>query len=494
VPSLNDVARAHTDLAPDDLDWLHALVADWQLLADLSFADLVLWLPDRDGSGYHVGAQMRPTTGPTAHPDDLVGSFAAAGSRPLLGVARGERRIVREGEPDWRAGVPVRTEAIPVLRAGRVLAVIGRDTNLVTVRTPSRLELTYLQCAGELATMIAEGSFPACGRSATVESRGGPRVGDGLVRLDPDGVVVFASPNALSAYRRLGLSADLMGAHLGRTTAMLAAESAPVEESLAVRVGGQHGRESEIETAGATVDLRVIPLLPGGVHVGAIVLVHDVTELRRRERELVSKDATIREVHHRVKNSLQTVAALLRLQSRRLEGDAARSALDEAVRRIGSIALVHETLSAAGQSRVGFDEVADRVLALAQDMVVSPGARIARIGSFGPLPEQVATPLALVLAELVHNALEHGLAGHPGSIDVEVRRRPGQRLEVTVRDDGTGLPAGFDPAFSSGLGLQIARTLVEHELRGPLVLSRRAGGGTEATISVVVPAEGSPGG
>ena len=77
MPSLAELARSHTDLDAQDVAWLHLLQADWQIIADLSFADLVLWLPDSQGSGFWAGAQMRPTTGPTAYVDDLVGPFVA---------------------------------------------------------------------------------------------------------------------------------------------------------------------------------------------------------------------------------------------------------------------------------------------------------------------------------------------------------------------------------------------------------------------------------
>src|SRR5256886_15042212 len=82
--------------------------------------------------------------------------------------------------------------------------------------------------------------------------------------------------------------------------------------------------------------MRALPLVPSGVPIGALVLVRDVTEVRRRDRALMTKDATIREIHHRVKNNLQTVAALLRLQARR--APAARAALEESVRRGGPVA------------------------------------------------------------------------------------------------------------------------------------------------------------
>ena len=113
VPTLNDLARRHTALTSADIDWLHALVSDWQLLADLSFADLVLWAPLQDSSGWVVLAQMRPTTGPTTFHDDVVGSFAPTGARPFLESAQRERRICREGDPEWTRGVPVRRGVDP---------------------------------------------------------------------------------------------------------------------------------------------------------------------------------------------------------------------------------------------------------------------------------------------------------------------------------------------------------------------------------------------
>lgn len=242
---MNDLVRQHTALGDTDLEWLHLLVSEWQLLSDLSFADLVLWVPTLDGTRYVSVAQMRPNTGPTSYQDDMVGHLVPRGRRPLLDAALDEGRIVREGDPEWREEVPVRVESIPVRREGRVLGVIARNTNLLTVRTPSRLELTYLQSASDLAQMIAAGSFPFPDQQVDMDAS--PRVGDGLIRLDADGVVQYASPNALSAYHRLGFSADLVGHHLGRTTAELAPSRGPVDEALAKVASGWAPREFEIE-------------------------------------------------------------------------------------------------------------------------------------------------------------------------------------------------------------------------------------------------------
>ncbi len=251
MPTLTDLTRGLTPLTGADVEWLHALVSDWQLLADLSFADLVLWAPLRTGSGWVALAQMRPTTGPTALYDDMVGTVVAAGERPLVDAARAEQRICREGDPEWTHGVPVRRESIPVTRDARLVAVIERSTNLSSARTPSRLELTYLKGADDLAQMVAAGMFPDPGEEpALVRS---PRVGDGLLRLGRSGKVSYASPNALSAYRRLGLSADLVGAELGPLTAGLCAPAQPSDDSLMVTASGRAPRETEVEGNGSVV-------------------------------------------------------------------------------------------------------------------------------------------------------------------------------------------------------------------------------------------------
>jgi two-component system, sensor histidine kinase PdtaS len=495
VPTLNDLAKSRTGLGDADLEWLHALVSDWQLLADLSFADLILWAPARDGGGWLAVAQMRPTTGPTSLQDDIVGTIATPEDQHLLDVVRNERRIWRESDPDWTTGVPVRTEGIPVTRAGRVIAVIERCTNLNSARTPSRLELTYVQGADDLARMVAEGTFPFPGEPAMLVRS--PRVGDGLLRLGKSGRVTYASPNAQSAYRRLGLATDLIGAELAVITAGLCAPDQPMDESLMVVAGGRAPRAAEVDGNGSVVQLRAIPLIVGGMRTGALILIRDVTELRHRERELMTKDATIREIHHRVKNNLQTVAALLRMQARRLRAPEARDALDEAARRVGPIAVVHEMLSHAPEEIVDFDAIADRVAMMAGEVSAPEVLVVPKItGSFGRLPAAVATPLAMVLTELLQNALQHGFphaTRDPGVLEVHVLREQ-ERLTVTVADSGVGLPDGFDVDAAVGLGLQIVRTLVVSELGGRLRITPRPQGGTKAVVDLPVGYEPPPGG
>ena len=186
--------------------------------------------------------------------------------------------------------------------------------------------------------MIAEGSFPYPARGA--DSTAAPRVGDGVMSLDADGPGPYLSPNANSALHRVGIHANAVG----MTLAELGFHDDMVRKAYEHRIPVVEEFEPASDVA---LLCRCLPILAGGEVAGGVLLVRDVTDLRKRDRLLISKDATIREIHHRVKNNLQTISSLLRLQARRLENPEAKAAVSESVRRIRTIALVHESLSAS---------------------------------------------------------------------------------------------------------------------------------------------------
>ncbi len=474
MASIEDYVQGRSSLSPDQIHRLRELVADWQLLSDLSFADLILWVPLRKDfkswpTGYVAVAHIRPTTAATLFPLDVIGDEISYGARPHIDQALSGAEIVRDTQPEALGDHMVKEETIPVMVGEHVIGVISRHRDSDLMRQPSRLELNYREIAHNLYRMIAEGTFPYPDAGSLFDPA--PRVGDGLIRLDVNGVISYASPNARSAFSRLGWVSEVEGHVLGDVAQSLARVRPDAhEETIALGLTGKALKRVEIENVGGTIDFTVLPLIRSGDRIGAIVMLNNVTELRRRERELVTKDATIREIHHRVKNNLQTVSALLRLQARRIEDPGASAALNEAVRRIASIALVHETLSNSRDSSVAFDDVLDSLVTHALEL--SPRMnelRINRTGSFGSLEPRIATPLALVITELIHNALEHGLAEEGLALGIHVSSSASE-LSVTISDDGVGFPEGFDIATSANLGLQIVRTLTENELRGTLSL------------------------
>jgi len=470
MSQLRDLLVEHTDLDEGAIRHLEALLRDWQILSDLSFADLLLFVPvtcPHSSPSYLCVGQMRPYTAATVYQEDLVGVTFPQENRFQVARAFTDRRVIRDADPDWSTGVPVREEAVPVRYRDGIIAVVTRESNVSMARSPSQLELAYLQTAGELAVMVADGTFPFTSREAVDPAPSlTTRVGDGIVRVDAKGFSMYVSPNAISSYRRLGYVQDASGQHLS--------DYDPDCEGLLDGLANAEPVEAEVERDGTAVMRRMIPLLRDGSVVAGLLIVREVTDLRRHERALRVKDATIREIHHRVKNNLQTVASLLRLQTRRVRNEEARLALSESVRRISSIALVHEMLSEESQQRVDFDKVASRILGMLADGLLNPEVPIdlGVRGLAGELPPEVATPLALIVTELLQNSVEHAfppgrveLDGAVGHVQVRFDRAP-STLRVLVTDDGVGLPEGQDLSQVANLGLQIARTLAESELGG----------------------------
>jgi two-component system, sensor histidine kinase PdtaS len=483
MPSMSEIISEHTDLSEPDHLWLKLLVSEWQLLADLSFSDLVLWVRDHDPNVFWAAAQIRPFTGVTSLFDDVVGDLIAYSPEHLVAEAFLRSEIVQTSERKLQARLAVETHAVPVTTGDHVIAVVEQHTSPLGVRAPSSLEKAYLESGAELARMITVGAFPI--PSDATHLAFSPRVGDGFIRLDPAGNVTYASPNAISAYRRLGLRGDLIGEQLATLTAeLLPAGPYPVDESVQSVLSGRTARRTELVSGEAHLMVRVLPLTDGRTRVGTVVLCRDVSDLRSKERELVTKDATIREIHHRVKNNLQTVAALLRMQARRIESAEAKVALTDAMSRVASIAIVHETLSQAFDEIVEFDRVADELLRMVGDVAASWGSVSAiREGSFGLLSADVATSLAMIISELCQNAVEHGLAHQSGEVRVVPSRFDG-RLRMEISDDGQGLPPGFDWRQSRSLGLSIVNTLVA-EMEGSFQLGpRQAGPGTEVVVEI----------
>jgi two-component sensor histidine kinase len=483
MATLAELARTYTGLDGPELAHLQRLVGTWGMLADLCFADMLLLTPaDRlNRSAFVVLGQMRPTTSQTLYREDLVGGLIEEVDRPL--VARAWRQgTIMEGEVNVASrGELARLQCIPVRSGGRMVGVLTRESAVsVGGRRPGELERIYIEVFDRLAKMISRGEFPFASDEADTEEA--PRVGDGVLVLDDKARVSYASPNAINALHRMGITANAEGATLGELG---------IEESVVVAAFSVAGPASEEITTGQGVIVlaRCIPLLDGAAVTGAVVLMRDITDVRRRDRLLLSKDAAIREVHHRVKNNLQTISSLLRLQSRRLSPGEGQEALDEAVRRISSIALVHEILSRDTGEEVEFADILGPLKRMAEESMVAEDrhVRIGVAGDAGRLPAALATPLAVVLSELLQNAVEHAFAGdrkgEPAMVWVNLSHE-GDMLEVRVSDNGRGLPPGFSIQRTRSLGLSIVREFVTSQLAGEIEMWTEAGTRVELRIPI----------
>ncbi|HUA94942.1 MAG TPA: PAS domain-containing sensor histidine kinase [Acidimicrobiales bacterium] len=504
MPTPLELAFLHTDLRSDELGHLQRLMGSWSVLADLSFSDLLLVVPVSrshpdlagDEPQMVVLGQMRPNNRPTLVEQDLVGQTMRESRWQLCATCLHTGEVVRGTVHHPVIGESVPVENIPVGYDDRVIGVLLRVSLLPQRGPTSTYEKSYLEVFDRLAQMVAESAFPFPDEDVGTEEA--PRVGDGFVVVDADGLVEFASPNAVNAFHRMGV----YSAPEGRRFTELGVEESAVEWALAA---GRPVVEEVERRPDVIVLVHCIPLLSHGSVTGAVILLRDVTDVRRLDRLLLSKDAAIREVHHRVKNNLQTISSLLSLQARRVAAGSGREALREAERRVRSIALVHEILSREPGEQVPFDEIVASLVQMAEDSVVSPnGIEITVTGDLGGVGADVATPLAVTLAEVLQNAVEHAFGPDPadgtagggddapecqpvfGHVTVSLADR-GDELSVGIRDDGRGLPVGFDIERTTSLGLSIVRDLVTNQMGGTIAMENvpeASGGGTRVLITV----------
>jgi two-component sensor histidine kinase len=483
MTTVPELARSRAALDGADLAHVLRLIATWRPLADLSFSDLMLFAPiaGEEDHRFVVLGQVRPVTGQTAYPADLVGTVVDEVERPLLSRCWRTGELV-EGDTTVIGGKDrVHVQCTPVRHSGKLVAILTREAPVTFPRRRGELERAYYRVFERFLKMMSEGSFPFAREEAEIESA--PRVGDGVIVLDDQTRVQFASPNAVSSLHRMGIHAYAQGQEL----AVIGFDDTAARTAMRQRLPVAE----EVEQGDVSILLRVLPMLDNARAIGAMMLIRDVTDLRRRDRMLMSKDATIREIHHRVKNNLQTIASLLRLQGRRLRTPEARGALAESERRIRSIAIVHETLSRDAGDVVHFSEIVRPLVRVVEETVSSDDLTIHFTvdGDAGDLPGDVATPLAVILNELMQNAVDHAFSIDDGVREGNVRvrlGRDGNEVVVDVVDDGVGLPERFSLEASKGLGLSIVQALVTGELGGSIELRDVDGGGTAVHMRVPV--------
>ena len=269
MATLAELCRTRTGLGEDDVAHLQDLTGSWALLADLSFADLLLYAPETDEleSPLVLLGHVRPTTGTTLYRADLVGQVFRRSRRPLIAECLDEKRIV-EGSIHVGVDRDIALKVVPVRRGDETIAVLARERHRPGDRPMSEQERTYLSVFDRFALMLDRGEFPY--RDEERFRHRTPRVGDGLLLVDREGRIEFASPNAVSVMHRMGMHRAVVGARLddsGLGPEML--RSAFAKRTSVI--------EEVVRGTETTVVSHCLPLLDEGRATGAIVLVRDLS-------------------------------------------------------------------------------------------------------------------------------------------------------------------------------------------------------------------------
>jgi len=467
---------------PDILDQISAILP---LLADLSRADILLCSP-ANADEMKIIAQARPRSITPIHRGSLIGQTWSRDKADALFRAMADRQYVRgtreyprppiNGETSEGALAPVVQEAYPVEdENGKVIAGLLIETSLLESERLKRRSDVFQRALRSLQQMALNGKPDGI----TMLSEFGEH--DGVIILDGDRVIRYMSGIATNLYRVIGYTEPLLGKPLEYLETR---DEELVRRAMDLRVSVQLVTEERSRTwvkkAIPIVRAERIALLRAAREnvTGAILLIHDDTEARQRERELSIKTTMIKELHHRVKNDLQTVASLLRMQLRRMKTDEAKTALTEAVNRILSISVIHEFLSDQDTRIINIRDVAQRIVQQMQAALLDPTRQI-KLSVAGPnifLLARQATSCALVINELFQNALEHGYgAREAGGTIALTFHDHGDSVGLIVHDDGRGLPKDFSLNKIDSLGLKIVQMLVTEDLKGEFSLESNHG-------------------
>jgi len=472
MSAISDICRKMTALTPVQIEQIEKLSGLLAVAADLAHAQATVYARARNERFLVVIGQARPNTCFIQHKPHMPGSTVYVTEEPLVAQTLAAGKVI-QGQREWALGSCMEMYTVPVYDSdGQTVAAVSFETNQEEARSEGHellQEAAWLLLAG-LGQGLAERVYRPLSAS------------DGIVIVNAEGQIVFANPAANSIYKVAGIG-KLLGRYL-------------YDRPLAGRFAKKNGirtepYEAEMELASLVVIQRYLPLVRDGKLVYGLFIVSDVTEVRKKEKELLIKSAVIQEIHHRVKNNLQTIASLLRLQARRSKSTEVKAALRESVNRILSISLVHEFLSQQDAEIIDVAEVAKNILDLVIQNMLEPDFNLQAVfnGETIILPSEQATSLALVINELIQNSIEHGFVGRQeGIIGIDIATM-GDVHRIEIFDNGIGLPEDFDiNKSSSSLGLQIVRTLIENDVGGSIEFYSR--GGTHACIKIPRKPEG----
>ncbi len=454
------------------------------ILSDLVRGDAILLSLTDNSNTAIVRAVCQPATVPTNGPRFAKGAMVNQLDEPAILRALSRGTPARRSHQNRHDGPPTVQEVYPIRDGTRIVGALTIETGVVERDRQHRKSIVFRRALERLRRQVAAGNVQGALSLGRLDEYDGPMV------VTTSGQIVYISSLAEQLYRKVGYSDSLLGRNVtslqtDESAFLRAVESGSCVEQI-VQEGEFTWQRRAIPLAGHDSDQlwsRVIRQFePPGI---VIVTTHDVTDETRRERELRIKSAMIQEIHHRVKNNLQTIAALLRIQARRTGSPEVGAMLHETIDRILSISYVHDLLARQESNEVDLREVAQQIICEVSQGILGPEKQI-RFVLDAPnvsLPSQQATSCSLVLNELLHNTVEHGFpTGTVGNVNVRIEVTS-DRIVMEVTDNGTGLPAGFDLRVEGSLGLQIVQTLVRDDLKGTFQLMNIDGRGAKGIVS-----------
>jgi two-component system, sensor histidine kinase PdtaS len=461
------LCTTHTSLSDDDISILIKKSKTLQMIADLAQGNVFIDCATEDPQTAIVVAEAVPTTAPSLYKDRVVG-----------------KKINETYEPavfkSYRTGKPVMVNRAMTHEGSHVcqnVTPIKNEQNATIGMLILETDITsQVEQENELA--ILSETTAEFGRSWDIvlkEQMIPDYLEEALILLSENGIILYANNFAVGLIQEHGLLSTKQFINQD------VLEVLPFVKETDFSHRGISQRE--VRSMDKVFILRAICLPRKETDSKRILLyIRDITDLRDKERQLMVNQVVIKEIHHRVKNNLQTVASLLRMQMRRGVPEEVKQLYQESLNRISSIAAVHEVLSYSGIEKVNMNQIIQKITkgqtfySHQPDCLVHIHLNTEDIELFS----EQAVSLALIVTELIQNSMKHAFKGRSeGNVTIQFRKSR-EMIELGIVDDGVGITQNTE---TDHLGIEIVKNLTHYDLDGTFVFQANGEQGTKAMVT-----------
>jgi two-component system, sensor histidine kinase PdtaS len=466
-----EVSALASFLRKKDIEIIEEMSKHLQLFANLSQADVFIDCLLPGGEEAIVVAEAHPITGKSLYSEPVVGKIAYKENEPGVFFCFKTGKPVIGSRGVSQENVIMQQNVMPIQNEfGKIIGVLIMEQDITEkIQQEKNVELLM-----ETTEQLSETLYHVAMSETAIPDL----MHEGLLLFDRDYYITFANDRAKEMFET---NSHLVGEKV---------DSLPFGSMIKEELDIQKGMFfHEFQLGKRFLQLKAVSIQRNSRTVGGVLLLRDLSELKEKEKQLMIKSAVIREIHHRVKNNLQTIASLLRLQMRRIDSQEVEKIFREIINRITSISIIHEVLSLEGTDMIECKEVIELVSnTIISSMKQSEQKITVHVdGSSLYLPSQKASSLALVINELVQNAINHAFVNRDEGVIRIYLKEQNQIVSLTVTDDGVGFD--FEKAQQKGcLGLQICQTLIYEDLEGILEFENNHPG-TKVNITFPLPKE-----
>lgn len=455
--NIENLCEMYTDLSKEEIEEIKIATKSLAAMANLFNADAFIDCPMNDGSGDAiVVAEARPVDHPSSYKRTVVGLVATKENEPAVyrGFNLGVPTKFMKAMTQENLSVVQTVE--PIYHMDRVIGVFIIEQSMEQIKPHASLTAGALDVEEILLN----------GESQNLADN----IEEGLIFINTNDKVIFRNKSAEIIYKRLGFISDI----LGKTYKDICIVRPPDENE----TGQTIKQDVKIGDYYFTVKTSIV----GRDDLKFLVTISDVTTSKLQERELVLKSVAFHEMHHRVKNNLQTIAALLRLQRNSIDSKEGKRALTDTVTRILAIAATHQIMVETGVELVQLNDIVAVVKNNTLAYYTSDNFKLdveCHGGDFSVTSEK-ASAIALILNELMQNSIKYAFSGQKeGKVTVMTMQRRANDVELIFIDDGSGFDV--DKTTSGGMGWTIIRSLVKEKLEGHVIVTS-SGEGTKVRI------------